>query len=60
MKVKVQVLKTQNSINTLSNQLSSKNSSTDKRSSSHRKRYLSSWDNDPASFYSSYVYDSLG
>ncbi|CAF1048323.1 unnamed protein product, partial [Rotaria magnacalcarata] len=60
MKVKVQVLKTQNSINTLSNQLSSKNSSTDKRFSSHRKRYLSSWDNDPASFYSSYVYDSLG
>ncbi|CAF2059013.1 unnamed protein product [Rotaria magnacalcarata] len=60
MKVKVQVLITQNSINTLSNQLSSKNSSTDKRSSSHRKRYLSSWDNDPASFYSSYVYDSLG
>ncbi|CAM4903492.1 unnamed protein product [Rotaria socialis] len=31
-----------------------------KRSSSHRKRYLSSWENDPASFCSSYVYDSLG
>ncbi|CAF3346875.1 unnamed protein product [Rotaria sp. Silwood2] len=59
--VNIKVLNTTNTINTLPCRLDSYRSSTDKRSASgHRKNYLSSWENDPASFYSSYSYDALG
>ncbi|CAF3843446.1 unnamed protein product [Rotaria sp. Silwood1] len=58
--VNVKVLNQNNTINTLPRRLDSYRSSTDKRSSSHRKNYLSSWENDPASFYSLYSYDTLG
>ncbi|CAF3498127.1 unnamed protein product, partial [Rotaria sp. Silwood2] len=57
----VKVSNTKNTINTLTCLLDSYRSSTNKRcASGHRKNSLSSWENDAASFYSSYSYDALG
>ncbi|CAF2146904.1 unnamed protein product [Rotaria magnacalcarata] len=56
----VQVLDINNKINSFPSRLKSQQSSKEKRSPGHRKKYLSSWENDPASFYLSYSYDTLG
>jgi hypothetical protein len=49
-----------NKINTLPFSLESRRSSKEKKSHTHRKQYLSSWEDHPASFYLTYSYDTLG
>ena len=60
IQLQVQVLDANNAVNSLSRQLISHQSSKGKKSLGHRKRYLSSWENDPAVFYLSYSYDVQG
>jgi len=51
---------TNNKINTLSFSLDSRRSSKEKKSHTHRKQHLSSWEDRPASYCLTYFYDSFG